>query len=77
MTDNRLPVTVLSGFLGAGKTANNIVTVATGAPVLLRGSLWPSKTETGLLHRSLPIEETGETRLVLVLDPIFDLEELE
>jgi len=63
MTDNRLPVTVLSGFLGA--------------PVLLRGSLWPPKTETGLLHRSLPIEETGETRLVLVLDPIFDLEELE
>lgn len=77
MTDNRLPVTVLSGFLGAGKTPNNIVTVPTGAPVLLRGSLWPPKTETGLLHRSLPIEETGETRLVLVLDPIFDLEELE
>lgn len=77
MTDNRLPVTVLSGFLGAGPPPNNIVTVPTGAPVLLRGSLWPPKPETGLLHRSPPIEETGEKRLVLVLDPIFDLEELE
>ena len=30
---------------------------------------------TGLLHRSPPIEGTGETRLVLVLDPIDDLDE--
>jgi len=29
----------------------------------------------GLLHRSPPIEGTGETRLVLVLDPVIDPEE--
>lgn len=47
-----------------------IFTVPTGAPVLLRGSLWPETPRSGLLHRSPPIEGTGETRLVLVLDPI-------
>ncbi len=52
-----------------------IVTVPTGAPILLRGTLWPARTETPLLHRSPPIEGTGEARLVLVLDPIDDPEE--
>lgn len=55
----------------------HIFTAPAGAPVLLRGSLWPSEPAAGLLHRSPPIEGTGETRLVLVLDPIFDLEEAE
>ncbi len=49
--------------------------VATGAPILLRGTLWPEDPPSGLRHRSPPIEGTGETRLVLVLDPVFDLEE--
>ncbi|MEP3055493.1 DUF1826 domain-containing protein [Ascidiaceihabitans sp.] len=52
-----------------------IHTVPTGAPILLRGALWPQQTPTGVLHRSPPIEGSGETRLVLVLDPIFDLED--
>jgi len=52
----------------------HIHTTPTGAPILLRGSLWPSEPASGLLHRSPPIEGTGETRLVLVLDPVFDLE---
>ena len=52
-----------------------VQTTPTGAPILLRGSLWPTKAETGLLHRSPPIEGTGETRLVLVLDPVSDLGE--
>ncbi|MEL6958362.1 MAG: DUF1826 domain-containing protein [Pseudomonadota bacterium] len=54
-----------------------VFTVPTGDPILLRGSLWPAEPPSGLLHRSPPIEGTGETRLVLVLDPIFDLEEAE
>lgn len=42
--------------------------VPTGAPILLRGKLWAEYPRSGLLHRSPPIEGTGETRLVLVLD---------
>jgi len=38
----------------------------------MRGTLWPAKPATGLLHRSPPIEGSGETRLLLVLDPIYD-----
>ncbi|MEL7167105.1 MAG: DUF1826 domain-containing protein [Pseudomonadota bacterium] len=49
-----------------------IDTVPTGAPILLRGSNWAPEPDRGLLHRSPPIEGTGETRLVLVLDPVFD-----
>jgi len=60
-----------------GITANRsdperVFTVPTGAPLVLRGTLWPAKPESGLLHRSPPIEGTGETRLVLVLDPLND-----
>lgn len=52
----------------------DIFTTPTGAPILLRGSLWGAEPSTGLLHRSPPIEGTGETRLVLVLDPVSDLD---
>ncbi|MEL7098688.1 MAG: DUF1826 domain-containing protein [Pseudomonadota bacterium] len=45
-------------------------TVPTGAPILLRGTLWPAPEAGSLLHRSPPIEGTGEVRLVLVLDPM-------
>lgn len=58
-----------------GAEPKRVFTVPTGAPMLLRGTLWPEEPRSGLLHRSPPIEGTGETRLVLVLDPIFDLEE--
>lgn len=57
---------------GIGKNPRRIFTVATGAPVLLRGTLWPETPRSGLLHRSPPIAGTGETRLVLVLDPVDD-----
>ena len=46
--------------------------VPTGSPLLLRGSLWPETPRSGLLHRSPPIEGTGETRLLLVLDPVIE-----
>ena len=54
---------------------DRIFTVATGDPILLRGTLWPENLSSGLLHRSPPIEGTGETRLVLVLDPVSGLNE--
>ena len=53
-----------------GAEPQRILTVPTGAPILLRGLLWPERPKSGLLHRSPPIAGTGETRLVLVLDPM-------
>lgn len=58
-----------------GAEPSHISTVPTGSPILLRGTLWPERPSTGLLHRSPPIEGTGETRLVLVLDPVTDPDE--
>lgn len=60
------------GISPDGDEPTRVFTVATGAPILLRGTLWPEQPASGLLHRSPPIEGSGETRLVLVLDPIFD-----
>lgn len=54
---------------------NRIFTTPTGSPIILRGSRWPESPASGLLHRSPPIEGTGETRLVLVLDPVSNDEE--
>jgi hypothetical protein len=58
-----------------GAEPRRIFTVPTGAPILLRGTLWPERPRAGLMHRSPPIEGTGETRAVLVLDPVDDPEE--
>ncbi len=55
-----------------GNDPEQIFSAQTGAPILLRGSEWPEYPSANLLHRSPPIEGTGETRLLLVLDPIFD-----
>ena len=55
-----------------GDEPEHIHTVPTGAPILMRGKLWPERPASGLLHRSPPIEGTDETRLVLVLDPMSD-----
>lgn len=55
-----------------GAEPRHVYTVPTGAPILLRGTLWPEHPKSGLLHRSPPIEGTSETRLVLVLDPAMD-----
>ncbi|MGD1885518.1 MAG: DUF1826 domain-containing protein [Paracoccaceae bacterium] len=57
-----------------GDEPRDIHDVPTGSPMILRGTSWRSTAEPGLLHRSPPIEGTGETRLVLVLDPITDVE---
>jgi hypothetical protein len=63
------------GISTDGAEPRRIFTVPTGAPILLRGTLWPENPRSGLLHRSPPIEDSGETRLVLVLDPVDDPEE--
>ena len=62
------------GFSIDGPEPDHILTVPTGSPIVLRGSLWPEPPKSGILHRSPPIEGTGEYRSILVLDPIFDLE---
>ena len=58
-----------------GAEPRRVFTVPTGAPILLRGTLWPERPKPGLRHRSPPIEGTGETRLLLVLDPISDIDD--
>lgn len=63
------------GVSHGGAEPKRVFTVPTGAPILLRGTLWPEQPRSGLLHRSPPIEGSGETRLVLVLDPILDPED--
>lgn len=55
-----------------GSDPSEVFTAPTGSPLLLKGSLWPQKPKSSLLHRSPPIERTGQTRLVLVLDPAID-----
>lgn len=57
-----------------GDDPSHIHTTPTGAPLILRGTQWPERPAADLLHRSPPIENSGETRLVLVLDPVADLE---
>ncbi len=62
------------GISTDGAQPRRVFTVPTGAPILLRGTLWPERPKSGLLHRSPPIAGTGETRLVLVLDPLLNPE---
>ena len=63
------------GISTGGAEPRRVFTLPTGAPILLRGTLWPERPTSGLRHRSPPIEGTGETRLVLVLDPVSDMDD--
>ncbi|MCE8009635.1 DUF1826 domain-containing protein [Aestuariivita sp.] len=63
------------GMSTDGHDPKRVFTVPTGAPILLRGTLWPSSPPSGLLHRSPPMEGTGETRLVFVVDAVDDPED--
>jgi hypothetical protein len=49
-----------------GNEPERINTMAAGDVGLFKGRHW---TEAPAIHRSPPIAETGETRLLLVLDP--------
>jgi len=78
------------GISTDGREPRRVFTVPTGAPILLRGTLWPEalgpeslgsnspgpgQPPAGLLHRAPPAGDPGETRLVLILDPVFDPED--
>jgi hypothetical protein len=63
------------GVSEGGAPPGRVLSVPTGAPIVLRGTLWPAEKPAGLLHRSPPITGTGTTRLVLVLDAVDDPEE--
>lgn len=65
------------GISTDGAEPKRVFTVPTGSPMVMRGTLWPEDPKSGMMHRSPPIEGTGETRFVLVLDPVFDLEDVE
>ncbi len=60
-----------------GQVPEVIGTVPTGSVYLMRGSLWPvvGAQEDVLLHRSPPVEGTGQTRFVLVLDGMQEAQE--
>ena len=57
-----------------GNDPKNFKTTPTSSPILLKGTRWIENNPEMILHRSPPIEGTGETRVVFVVDPIFDLE---
>ena len=58
------------GISTDGTEPRQIFTAPTGAPILLRGKLSPECQQSNFRHRSPPIEGTGQTRLVLVLDVV-------
>ena len=49
-----------------------IFTVPIGSTMIFRGSHWERQNNQGLLHRSPPIEGSGETRFFVVIDPIYE-----
>lgn len=59
------------GPIGPGDTPQSIHRMARGAVGVFRGALWPARQPAGILHRSPPGNE-GNTRLLLVIDPIRD-----
>ena len=59
------------GLAEGGAEPEVIYTVPTGQPFVMRGARWPTSPPSALKHRSPPIEGRGETRLLLVLDPVY------
>ncbi|WP_282603698.1 DUF1826 domain-containing protein [Paracoccus sp. PARArs4] len=60
--------------LADGDEPQHVATVPAGSPFVMRGTLWPPLPDRGLRHRSPSIQGSGETRLLLVLDPVTDPE---
>lgn len=58
------------GFGPEGRDPETILDAPKGSPMIFRGNQWGGKLRPGIVHRSPPIQGTGETRLVLVIDPI-------
>lgn len=61
------------GIAPNGGEPAQVFTVPTSAPIILHGSQSPQPPTSGLLHRSPPIEGSGQTRFVVVLDPFWDM----
>ncbi len=55
-----------------GVSPEPVLTAPTGAPLIVRGLDWPGRPEGRVLHRSPPIEGSGVSRLLLVLDPVYE-----
>jgi len=53
-----------------GNAPDEVFATPTGMPLLLRGKHGQQDGPTALVHRSPPIEPLGDTRLLLVLDPM-------
>lgn len=63
--------------LGLGvQDTSRAAAVPTGAPIVLKGRQWPQGQDITLQHRSPPIEGTGVARLVLVLEPVHEDDEI-
>ena len=62
------------GIASDGEDPARIERLATGDVGVFRGTLWPGGV-LPLVHRSPPIAGRGETRLLLVLDPLDDPED--
>ena len=58
------------GNASNGRDPKIIKQIPICTPILLRGTLWPEHSYSHLVHRSPPIEGTGETRLLLVIDTV-------
>lgn len=63
------------GLAAAGADPGHVFSLPTGAAMVMRGTLWPERPASGLVHRSPPIAGSGATRLLLALDPVFDPED--
>lgn len=59
-----------NGISTDGATSSRVFAVPACAPIILRGIKRLDGANSGLLHRETPIEGSGETRLLLVLDPV-------
>ncbi|MEL6364398.1 MAG: DUF1826 domain-containing protein [Pseudomonadota bacterium] len=56
------------GAASSGGTPESIERAPTGSPILLKGARWPKSSPRTVLHRSPPIEGTGASRFVVVID---------
>lgn len=56
------------GVADKGKQPSEVHTAPTGSVLLLKGGLWPETPRKRVLHRSPPIEGTGVSRLVIVIN---------
>ncbi|MEO0608419.1 MAG: DUF1826 domain-containing protein [Pseudomonadota bacterium] len=63
-------ITLVDAHAANAIDTDQILTVETGAPILLKGKQWPQAASVRLKHRSPPIEGTGHVRLLLVIEAV-------